>query len=84
MTVSPWEVVTDLEPSSESTEFWRDRWLFGTARNPCVRSIALAATGLDTLCGLVGRLSLLSKDGAVWSCGLPFGLLSEFPVLWEE
>lgn len=66
--VSPCEE-KDRDMSSESTEFCRDRKVSGTARKAPPRSPFLEATGLDTLWGLVGRLSLLSKGTSVLSSG---------------
>ena len=64
----------DRDASSESTEFWRDRRFDGTERKLATRSFPLDVTGLETLCGLVGRLSLastlLSKDVAIRNSGL--------------
>lgn len=60
---------TDRDISSESTEFCRDRWLIGTDRNSTPLSPDLDNTGLETLWGLVGLLSLFSKLKEVLTSG---------------
>ena len=74
ITVSPWEEATDRASSVELTEFWRDRCAFGTAggtaRKPWLGTGPRNEKELETLCGLVGRLSLASEDFAACTSGL--------------
>src|SRR5690349_3245954 len=69
MTVSPWEEVMD-RASSEFTEFWRERWVLGTARKPWLGPFPRNENGFETLWGLVGRLSLASEAFAASTSGL--------------